>query len=44
MAPSLRGPAVAVTAWRYLERLAHDGTVTRHTDYGKAARPTTRYQ
>ncbi len=33
-----------VTAWRYLERLADDGTVTRHTDYGKAGRPKTRYQ
>jgi response regulator of citrate/malate metabolism len=33
-----------VTAWRYLERLADDGTVTRHTDYGGAGRPRTRYQ
>ena len=33
-----------VTAWRYLERLADDGTITRHTDYGKAGRPKTRYQ
>lgn len=33
-----------VTAWRYLERLADDGTVTRHTSYGKAGRPKTRYQ
>ena len=33
-----------VTAWRYLERLADDGTVTRHADYGKAGRPKTRYQ
>jgi response regulator of citrate/malate metabolism len=33
-----------VTAWRYLERLADDGTVTRLTDYGKAGRPNTRYQ
>jgi response regulator of citrate/malate metabolism len=32
-----------VTAWRYLERLADEGTVTRHTDYGKG-RPKTRYQ
>lgn len=32
-----------VTAWRYLERLADDGTVIRHTDYGKG-RPRTRYQ
>ena len=33
-----------VTAWRYLERLADEGTVTRHPDYGKAGRPKTRYQ
>lgn len=33
-----------VTAWRYLERLADEGTVVRHTDYGKTGRPTTRYQ
>jgi response regulator of citrate/malate metabolism len=33
-----------VTAWRYLERLADEGTVTRHTDYGGAGRPKTRYQ
>jgi response regulator of citrate/malate metabolism len=33
-----------VTAWRYLERLADDGTVVRHTHYGKAGRPKTRYQ
>ncbi|BBX31370.1 Fis family transcriptional regulator [Mycolicibacterium mageritense DSM 44476 = CIP 104973] len=33
-----------VTAWRYLERLAEDGTVTRSTEYGKAGRPRTRYQ
>lgn len=33
-----------VTAWRYLERLADDGTITRTTDYGKAGRPKTRYQ
>jgi response regulator of citrate/malate metabolism len=33
-----------VTAWRYLERLADDGTVNRRTDYGKAGRPKTRYQ
>ncbi|WP_395310260.1 response regulator [Mycobacterium sp. AMU20-3851] len=32
-----------VTAWRYLERLADEGTVTRNTDYGKAGRPKTRY-
>ena len=28
-----------VTAWRYLERLADEGTVIRRTDYGKAGRP-----
>ncbi|BBY62888.1 response regulator [Mycolicibacterium helvum] len=33
-----------VTAWRYLERLADDGTVTRVTEYGKTGRPSTRYQ
>ena len=33
-----------VTAWRYLERLADEGTIRRHTDYGKAGRPRTRYQ
>ena len=33
-----------VTAWRYLERLADDGTVDRHTENGKAGRPSTRYQ
>ena len=33
-----------VTAWRYLERLADEGVVTRHTEYGKAGRPKTRYQ
>jgi response regulator of citrate/malate metabolism len=33
-----------VTAWRYLERLADDGTVNRCTDYGKAGRPKTRYR
>ncbi|BBX20568.1 hypothetical protein MDUV_54280 [Mycolicibacterium duvalii] len=33
-----------VTAWRYLERLAEDGVVRRHTDYGKTGRPKTRYQ
>jgi response regulator of citrate/malate metabolism len=32
-----------VTAWRYLEKLADDGTVTRQLDYGKAGRPKTRY-
>ncbi|WP_166906110.1 response regulator [Mycobacterium sp. DL440] len=33
-----------VTAWRYLERLADEGTVTRNTEYGKAGRPRTRYR
>jgi response regulator of citrate/malate metabolism len=33
-----------VTAWRYLERLADDGTVTRSVDYGGTGRPKTRYQ
>ncbi|OCB08962.1 hypothetical protein A5717_27330 [Mycolicibacterium porcinum] len=33
-----------VTAWRYLERLADDGVVTRTTEYGKAGRPRTRYR
>ncbi|MGE2715047.1 response regulator [Mycolicibacterium litorale] len=33
-----------VTAWRYLERLADDGTLTRLTDYGGTGRPKTRYQ
>ena len=33
-----------VTAWRYLERLADEGTVTRHTEYGGSGRPKTRYQ
>ncbi|MUL66066.1 hypothetical protein BOO86_16445 [Mycobacterium sp. CBMA 234] len=33
-----------VTAWRYLERLADDGTVTRRSEYGGTGRPKTRYQ
>lgn len=33
-----------VTAWRYLERLADEGTVTRQTEYGKTGRPSTRYR
>ena len=33
-----------VTSWRYLERLADEGTVTRTTDYGGTGRPKTRYQ
>ncbi|MGB3769716.1 MAG: response regulator [Rhodococcus sp. (in: high G+C Gram-positive bacteria)] len=33
-----------VTAWRYLERLADDGLVERHTEYGKAGRPQVRYR
>lgn len=32
-----------VTAWRYLERLADDGTLLRPTDYGNAGRPKIRY-
>ncbi|MBY6412766.1 response regulator [Rhodococcus sp. BP-252] len=32
-----------VTAWRYLERLADDGLVTRNTEYGRAGRPQVRY-
>lgn len=33
-----------VTAWRYLERLADDGTVRRHTEYGTTGRPQIRYE
>lgn len=33
-----------VTAWRYLERLADEGTITRQTEYGKTGRPSTRYR
>ncbi|MBY6348877.1 response regulator [Rhodococcoides corynebacterioides] len=33
-----------VTAWRYLERLADDGLVDRHTEYGRAGRPQVRYR
>jgi response regulator of citrate/malate metabolism len=33
-----------VTAWRYLERLAEDGAVSRRTEYRKTGRPTIRYQ
>jgi response regulator of citrate/malate metabolism len=33
-----------VTAWRYLERLADDGTVTRTVEYGGTGRPKTRYR
>lgn len=33
-----------VTAWRYLERLADDGTVDRQTEYGSAGRPQVRYR
>lgn len=33
-----------VTAWRYLERLADDGTLLRNTDYGNAGRPKIRYE
>jgi len=32
-----------VTAWRYLERLADQGSVVRQTEYGKTGRPSTRY-
>ncbi|WP_072687050.1 response regulator [Rhodococcus marinonascens] len=32
-----------VTAWRYLEHLADDGVLTRHTEYGRAGRPQIRY-
>ncbi|WP_435278358.1 response regulator [Rhodococcus yananensis] len=32
-----------VTAWRYLERLADDGALTRLTEYGRAGRPQVRY-
>jgi response regulator of citrate/malate metabolism len=32
-----------VTAWRYLERLADDGVVTRETEYGRAGRPQVTY-
>lgn len=32
-----------VTAWRYLERLADDGVLTRRTEYGRAGRPQVRY-
>ncbi|MET0701634.1 MAG: response regulator [Mycobacterium sp.] len=32
-----------VTAWRYLERLAEDGVVTRATEYGRAGRPQVTY-
>ncbi|MFW0790164.1 response regulator [Gordonia sp. CPCC 205333] len=33
-----------VTAWRYLERLADDQTVSRVTEYGNAGRPQVRYR
>lgn len=32
-----------VTAWRYLERLADDETLTRVTEYGNTGRPQVRY-
>jgi response regulator of citrate/malate metabolism len=32
-----------VTAWRYLEHLADDGTVDRVTEYGRTGRPQVRY-
>lgn len=37
------GGVSRVTAWRYLERLADEGLVTRITEYGKAGRPQVRY-
>lgn len=33
-----------VTAWRYLERLADDGIVSRSNEYKKVGRPTIRYR
>jgi len=33
-----------VTAWRYLEKLADDGMLTRETEYGRAGRPQVRYR
>jgi response regulator of citrate/malate metabolism len=33
-----------VTAWRYLEKLADDGLLTRETEYGRAGRPQVRYR
>ncbi len=33
-----------VTAWRYLERLAQESQVERHTEYGRAGRPQVRYR
>lgn len=33
-----------VTAWRYLERLAGDGVLTRHTEHGRTGRPLVRYR
>ena len=36
--------ARAVRDWRYLERLADEGTVPRQTEYGGAGRPSTRYE
>lgn len=33
-----------VTAWRYLEKLAEDGLLTRTTEYGRAGRPQVRYE
>ncbi|GAB2934330.1 response regulator [Rhodococcus aerolatus] len=33
-----------VTAWRYLERLADDGVLTRHEEHGRAGRPQVRYR
>ena len=33
-----------VTAWRYLERLADDGLLTRREEHGRAGRPQVRYR
>ncbi|MFW0784596.1 response regulator [Gordonia sp. CPCC 206044] len=33
-----------VTGWRYLERMADEGTVERLTEYGTAGRPQVRYR
>lgn len=32
-----------VTAWRYLERFADEGVLTREAEYGRAGRPQVRY-
>ena len=33
-----------VTAWRYLERMATDGTAERRTEHGRTGRPLVRYR